>query len=117
LKKSKEEQQRDAFNRLVNSAKYKIISELRFFQVYRKQDSCTCKLIQANVLDHLSLKLDGEPRNAYPNPKNRLAFIIAYKELEAEKKIIIQRPIDIPYPMTNNETIFKLGAKTMKEVS
>ena len=39
---------------------------------------------------------------------NRLAYIIAYKRLEAAGLITIARHINVPYPLTDYETVFFL---------
>jgi len=46
-------------------------------------------------------------------PVHRLAFVLAYKNLERRNAIKIQRPPDIPFPMTDDKTLFSLKeAKT-----
>ena len=41
----------------------------------------------------------------------RLAFIRAYKALEAEGAIKVTRPSDVPFPVTDFETRFQLEVK------
>lgn len=50
-------------------------------------------------------------------PVHELAFIRAYKLLEMEGKIKIQRPPGIPFPMTDNQTIFSLTPWRRKGVA
>lgn len=42
-------------------------------------------------------------------PIHRIAFIMAYKELEAEGAVKIDRPLKVPFPMTDFETHFSFS--------
>jgi len=77
--------------------------------------------LERNVLAKINVKHDRFGKVIYhketfrpireTKPVHRLAFVVAYKRLEKEGKIEILRPQGIPFPMTDNETTFKIGGR------
>jgi hypothetical protein len=91
--------------KLVLKAKNNIVWHLR----YHCQKPCNCRDLMLAVIDCLSIheKRDGTiSRN--PLPIHHLAFIIAYKRLEEEGKIAIQRSPNVPFPATDFNSVFSL---------
>lgn len=68
-----------------------------------------CKRLELDdyVFNRLNMteKKDGTVLHQ-TKPIHNLAVILAYKQLEAEGKIKIERPSDVPFPMTDNNTLF-----------
>jgi hypothetical protein len=86
----------------VSSAEYSIVNYLK------EHPDCTSKELMPHVIDCMSIKANkkGEiERN--PQPIHTLAFLIAFKELDAEGVIKIDRG-SVPFPMTDFKSIFSL---------
>ena len=86
----------------VSSAEYSIVNYLK------DHPDCASKELASHVVDCISIKANkkGEiERN--PQSIHTLAYLIAFKELEAEGVIKIDRGA-VPFPMTDNESIFSL---------
>lgn len=78
----------------------------------------TLRELERRVLLNITLKRDrfgsivyndntGKPVRIQ-KPIHRLAIILAYKQLEEEGKIVIQRPANVPFPMTDYATQFSM---------
>jgi len=91
-------------NRFVNLAKTEIV------QYLTEKTSSKRPPLERHILDVLSFKekKDGTISHEY-KPIHDLAFVLAYKNLEVEDKIKIERPTNVPYSMTNFETLFSLN--------
>jgi hypothetical protein len=89
------------FRRIICRAKLEILDYLK------QNTSCKRLELEKHVLHQLSFreKKDGTIIEK-PMPIDGLAFILAYKELEAEGQIKIERPKDVPSPMTDFNTLF-----------
>jgi hypothetical protein len=88
--------------RLVESAKAEI---LRLLSHGPKRD----KQLFPAVLDWLSLKTTRDGNVVHEIlPQHRSAYITAYKQLEEEGSIVITRSRSVPFPMTDNATMFAL---------
>jgi len=89
---------------LTDNAKTAILECLR-------KSSGPCKRLELEEyvisLINCKVKQDGEITH-WTKPVHHLAFILAYKQLESEGLIDIQRS-GIPFPMTDSETIISLG--------
>ena len=87
-----------------------VIDAMRMIERYLK-DKINSKeaSLEKSTLWALSMKekKDGTITHEI-KPIHMLAFILAYKKLETEGKITIQRPKDVPYPMTDYETLFSI---------
>ena len=90
-------------DKLARSAKRAIIQCLGTHGTRSGKDLVSSVLSIIDVKE----KKDGEIEHV-PKPIHMLAFIIAYKELEREGQIIISRPANIPFPMTDYRTTFTL---------
>jgi len=90
---------------LTDLAKWLIIVKLK------QKSPQMLRQLQDPVIEKLGEKTnrEGETVHRY-EPVHTLAFIRAYKELEAQKLIKISRPADIPFPATDNRTEFALGS-------
>jgi hypothetical protein len=88
-------------SRIISCAKLEILDYLK------QNTSCKRLELEKHVLHQLSFreKKDGTIIEK-PMPIDGLAFILAYKELEAEGQIKIERPKDVPSPMTDFNTLF-----------
>jgi len=91
--------------KLVSSAKYFIIRCLRADGVTQRSQLEPYVISGINRIE----KRDGTVKHV-TKPIHYLAFILAYKELENEHQIKITRK-GIPFPMTDNETIFALRSE------
>lgn len=74
------------------------------------------KSLKPNMLNFIEKHSDCTRRQLegivdFRRPLAKLAFIIAYKQLEAEGAIKVTRPHGIPFPMTDFETQFQLEPK------
>ena len=89
------------FARIILRAKLEILDYLK------QKTSCKRLELEKHVLHQLSFreKKDGTIIER-PIPIDDLAFILAYKELEAEGQIKIERPKDVLPPMTDFNTLF-----------
>lgn len=73
------------------------------------------KDLEKDMIQRLNLTFDKEDFPVHKTkPIHRLAYILAYKQLEKEKKIVIQRPTNVPFSMTDGATIFRLGAQNIE---
>jgi len=89
---------------LTNRAKNEI---LRFLQTHV---SCKQPELEEHVLNFINERQNREGIPVHETkPIHGLAFILAYKELEADNQIKISRPYDVPFPMTDAETVFSLA--------
>ena len=86
----------------VSSAEYSIINYLK------EHPDCTNKELMPHVIDCMSIKANKEGKiERKPQPIHTLAFLIAFKELEAEGLIQIERGT-VPFPMTDFKSKFSL---------
>ena len=86
----------------VSSAEYSIVNYLK------EHPDCTSKELTSHVVDCISIKANKEGKiERAPQSIHTLAYLIAFKELEAEGVIKIDRGV-VPFPMTDNESIFSL---------
>jgi len=76
----------------------------------RSQGTTNGQILQQQVLSVINTKetRDGEIKHE-TKPIHLLAFVLAYKQLEQGQQIIISRPSDIPFPMTDYRTTFTLS--------
>lgn len=91
----------NTLNRLVTSAENEILRVLSPKPIHGKA-------LEAEVL----YWINGRETRQYDvvhetKPIHILAFILAYKQLEATGKIKVTRPKDVPFPMTDYTTIFE----------
>lgn len=82
----------------------------RYVLNYLKDNGSSKRLeLEKYVMDILNLRELKDGTIVHRNkPIHGLAFIIAYKELEFENQIRIQRSATVPFPMTASETLFSL---------
>ena len=86
----------------VSSAEYSIINYLK------DHSDCTSKELTPHIIDCISIKANKEGKiERNPQPIHTLAFLIAFKELEREGVIKIDRGA-IPFPMTDFKSRFSL---------
>lgn len=83
--------------RLTSTVKHFILHYLENKNEVSRQE------LESYVLNHLKTKRDGTIHHI--QPIHSLAFVIGYKELEAEGRILINRD-DTPFPMTDSKTKF-----------
>lgn len=94
--------------RLVDEAKEYI---LKFLQ---DKPSCKRSELDKYIFQRLSLKLKNDGTITHRHkPEHGLAYILAYKQLESTGEIEIQRPVRVPFPMTDWETVFSLKEREM----
>jgi len=88
---------------LVSSAKFAIIHYLLGCKTCIRQE------LEPYVLSVINMKLKKDETIQHETkPIHALAFIMAYKELEAEDRIKINRSVDVHFPMTDYKTLFSL---------
>ena len=86
----------------VSSAEYSIVNYLK------EHSGCTSKELTSHVIDHISIKANKEGEiERKPQSIHTLAYLIAFKELEAEGVIKIDRG-SVPFPMTDFKSRFSL---------
>jgi hypothetical protein len=90
-------------SRLVGEAKEEIIYFLR------AKGPCKRPKLEAYIISSINLENTRNGIEHRTRPVHRLAFILAFKELESQAEIEIQRPLTVPFPMTDNETMFSLN--------
>jgi hypothetical protein len=87
----------------VSSAEYSIVTYLK------EHSNCPSEELMPHVIDCMSIKANKKgiiERN--PQPIHTLAYLIAFKELEAEGVIKIDRG-SVPFPMTDHKSRFSLA--------
>lgn len=86
----------------VSSAEYSIVNYLK------EHPDCKSKELMPHVIDCMSLKANKDGKiERKPQSIHTLAYLIAFKKLEAEKVIKIDRGA-VPFPMTDHESKFSL---------
>jgi len=56
-----------------------------------------------DIIQRLNLTYDKDDFPIHKTkPVHLLSYILAYKQLEKEKKIVIKRPATVPFPMTDD---------------
>ena len=89
---------------LVERAKKNILNRLH------EQGTCRKPRLETYVVQDLTKKVRKDGKVVHRRRLiHELAFILAYKQLESLKKINIQRPPNVPHPMTDFETTFSLN--------
>jgi len=88
---------------LTAKAKHQIVYYLR------DHGACKGQELERAVTDIISIRERKDGTIIHDSkPIHHLAFILAYKELESTNEIIIQRPSNIPFPMTDFRTVFSI---------
>ena len=80
----------------------------RYILNYLKDNGSSNRLeLEKSVIHTLNIRELKNGTIVHRNkPIHGLAFIVAYKELESENKIRIQRSANVPFPMTDFESLF-----------
>lgn len=90
-------------NDLVSTAKYQILRLLRSGPL---NDRVLMPKVISSINWHETREFDVVHET---KPVHISAYILAYKQLEGERKIRITRPADVPFPMTDYKTTFALN--------